>query len=267
LQDAIEHSSLGEDEAMLPDLHAAFPRAMQERFAEAIDAHRLRGEIVATKLANRIVNRIGILHPFELAEEEGATFADIAAMFVVAERQFDLAWYPGIGSDEANRYNRIAKPTLYDAAVVLLGPARSTFVAGYKFDIRPATDDRPFFFRFFTWSLLPQLTTMQGQAGFVFVDAGYLVLILALFQAVVASCGTALTPQQAQQLRRFTGKMVLSFDPDAAGQGAAAKSCEMLVAEGFEVNVAVLPAGLLVSPCSTAGSPTSRSTRRSIPRR
>ena len=63
------------------------------------------------------------------------------------------------------------------------------------------------------------------------------------FQAVVASCGTALTPQQAQQLRRFTSKVVLSFDPDAAGQGAAAKSCEMLVAEGFAVNVAVLPAG------------------------
>ena len=62
-------------------------------------------------------------------------------------------------------------------------------------------------------------------------------------QAIVASCGTALTAQQAQQLRRFTGRVVLSFDPDAAGQGAAAKSCEMLVAEGFEVNVAILPAG------------------------
>ena len=62
-------------------------------------------------------------------------------------------------------------------------------------------------------------------------------------QGVVASCGTALTPQQAQQLRRFVSKVVLSYDPDAAGQGAAAKSCEMLVAEGFDVNVAVLPAG------------------------
>ena len=37
--------------------------------------------------------------------------------------------------------------------------------------------------------------------------------------------------------------MILSFDPDAAGQGAAARSCELLVAEGFEVNVAVLPTG------------------------
>ena len=55
---------------------------------------------------------------------------------------------------------------------------------------------------------------------------------------MVASCGTALTAQQAQLLRRFTTKVVLSYDPDAAGQGAAARSCELLVAEGFDVNVA-----------------------------
>ena len=60
---------------------------------------------------------------------------------------------------------------------------------------------------------------------------------------VVASCGTALTSQQAQLLRRFTTKVVLSYDPDAAGQGAAARSCELLVAEGFDVNVVVLDKG------------------------
>jgi glutamate dehydrogenase len=48
---------------------------MQKKFATAIDEHRLRNEIVATKLANRIVNRLGVLHPFELAEEEGAAMA------------------------------------------------------------------------------------------------------------------------------------------------------------------------------------------------
>ena len=90
LQEAIEHAPLALDPALAPDLHAAFPPAMRERFGKAIDQHRLRGEIVATKLANRIVNRMGVLHPFELAEEEGAALADIAAMFVVAERLFDL---------------------------------------------------------------------------------------------------------------------------------------------------------------------------------
>ena len=90
LQDAIEHGTLGADDALKPDLHAAFPTAMQARYAVAINDHRLRAEIVATKLANRIVNRMGILYPFELAEEEGAAMVDIAAMFVVAERLLDL---------------------------------------------------------------------------------------------------------------------------------------------------------------------------------
>jgi DNA primase len=60
---------------------------------------------------------------------------------------------------------------------------------------------------------------------------------------VVASCGTALTTQQARLLRRFTNRIVLSYDPDAAGQGAAGRSCELLVAEGFDVNVVVLDRG------------------------
>ncbi|MCP3730545.1 NAD-glutamate dehydrogenase [Sphingomonas sp. MG17] len=90
LQDAIEDGDLGTDPELLPDLLAAFPSAMQTKFRKAIEDHRLRGEIVATKLANRIVNRLGVLHPFELAEEEGAALRDIAAMFVVAERLFGL---------------------------------------------------------------------------------------------------------------------------------------------------------------------------------
>jgi glutamate dehydrogenase len=90
LQDAVEARRLGLDPELTPDLRAAFPQAMQARFGEAIEQHRLRSEIVATKLANRIVNRLGVLHPFELAEEEGASMGDIAAMFVAAERLFGL---------------------------------------------------------------------------------------------------------------------------------------------------------------------------------
>jgi DNA primase len=82
--------------------------------------------------------------------------------------------------------------------------------------------------------------------GFAVLVEGYFDFAQ-LFQSqaapAVASCGTALTPQQAQLLRRFTSKVILSFDPDTAGLGAAARSCEMLVAEGFSVNVVVLDKG------------------------
>ena len=61
---------------------------------------------------------------------------------------------------------------------------------------------------------------------------------------VVATCGTALTNLQAQLLGRFASKAILCYDPDSAGQGAAERSCELLVSEGFDVNVAVLPGGL-----------------------
>ena len=60
---------------------------------------------------------------------------------------------------------------------------------------------------------------------------------------VIATCGTALTPQQAQMLRRFAAKAVLCYDADRAGQAAAERSSELLVAEGFDVNVVQLPGG------------------------
>jgi DNA primase len=83
----------------------------------------------------------------------------------------------------------------------------------------------------------------QGRATLV---EGYFDFAMALqggVTAVVATCGTALTQPQTQLLHRFAKRVVLSFDPDAAGQGAAVKSCDLLVREGFEVNVALLPAG------------------------
>src|SRR4030095_1911605 len=85
-----------------------------------------------------------------------------------------------------------------------------------------------------------------SRLGYAVMVEGYFdfaQLVQAGITPVVASSGTALTPSQAQLLRRFTSKVILSFDPDAAGQGAAARSCELLVAEGFEVNVAVLSPG------------------------
>ncbi|WP_260924405.1 NAD-glutamate dehydrogenase [Novosphingobium sp. 9] len=91
LQDAIEHSALATDPALSDLLFGAFPQPMQDKFARFIKGHRLAGEIVATKLANRIVNRLGIVHPFELAEEEGASLAQVAAAFAVADRLYGLS--------------------------------------------------------------------------------------------------------------------------------------------------------------------------------
>ncbi len=60
----------------------------------------------------------------------------------------------------------------------------------------------------------------------------------------VASCGTALTAEQVRMLRRHSEKMVVNFDPDAAGGDAAERSVQMLLQEGMRVRVLELEEGL-----------------------
>jgi glutamate dehydrogenase len=90
LQAAIESSSFTDDPTLTPELCNAFPAAMREGHGGAILAHRLRREIIATKVANRFVNRMGIIAPFALTEEEGAAFGQAAAAFLAAERLFRM---------------------------------------------------------------------------------------------------------------------------------------------------------------------------------
>lgn len=123
------------------------------------------------------------------------TGAEIAATRAFAEaRSFDVAWYPGMPEAEANRFNRLDEPYLYRAATALLGPDRERFFEAYKFHIVPASDDRPYFFRFFKWELLPELWALRAQGGLTQADAGYLVLLASLVLSAVTSLVLILLP-------------------------------------------------------------------------
>ena len=90
LQDAAEDLQLADDKLLEPQLFDAFPKPMRKPHAAAIRAHRLRHEIVATKVANRLVNRLGPGIAFDLTEEEGASLQQVISAFLVAERLLDL---------------------------------------------------------------------------------------------------------------------------------------------------------------------------------
>jgi DNA primase len=64
------------------------------------------------------------------------------------------------------------------------------------------------------------------------------------FRGVVASCGTSLTTQQVQALKRHTQKIVVNFDPDAPGANAAERSINLLLEEGMQVRIMELDGGL-----------------------
>ena len=90
LQDAAEDLKLSQDRVVEPQLFEAFPKPMRKTHASAIRAHRLRDEIIATKVANRLVNRLGPGIAFDLTEEEGASLPQVISAFLVAERLLDL---------------------------------------------------------------------------------------------------------------------------------------------------------------------------------
>jgi DNA primase len=58
---------------------------------------------------------------------------------------------------------------------------------------------------------------------------------------VVASCGTSLADSQIKLLGRFTRRVIVNYDPDAAGQSATERSLSLLLEQDFEVRVLALP--------------------------
>jgi DNA primase len=62
------------------------------------------------------------------------------------------------------------------------------------------------------------------------------------FSNVVASCGTSLAESQIKLLGRFTKRVVVNYDPDAAGQAATERSLVSLLEQEYEVRVLALPA-------------------------
>ena len=84
------------------------------------------------------------------------------------------------------------------------------------------------------------------RAGFVVLVEGFLDLIVPYqlgVRNVVASLGTALTPDQARLVSRFARKVVVNYDGDNAGVQAAKKAIAILLAEDLEVKILVLPDG------------------------
>lgn len=61
---------------------------------------------------------------------------------------------------------------------------------------------------------------------------------------VVATCGTALTPEQAALIRRYVPKVIVVYDGDSAGIRAAMKACGLLAAAGLTVRAMALPGGM-----------------------
>jgi glutamate dehydrogenase len=90
---ALLESDLPEDPYLIGDLERYFPSQLAERFPEQIRGHRLRRELIATIVANQLVDRAGMTFAFRLAEETGATAPELARAYAVARDVFEMREY------------------------------------------------------------------------------------------------------------------------------------------------------------------------------
>ncbi len=111
-----------------------------------------------------------------------------------AARGFDRSFHPGIDETEVNQYTILDQATYYHAAREILFGDRKRFYAEYPFHVVPATDDSPYFFRFFEWRSLPALIDAMGRDVVSFVEWGYLIVVLTVAQASIAVALLVLLP-------------------------------------------------------------------------
>jgi glutamate dehydrogenase len=83
-------SAVPDDPYLGRELGRYFPRVLSERFAEDLAQHRLRREIIATQLANSMINRGGPSLVVRIADQTGASAAGIATAFAAVRDSYDM---------------------------------------------------------------------------------------------------------------------------------------------------------------------------------
>ena len=168
------------------------PRDALKLFATALEALRRLGienperHLVLLRGLNTttLLVKNGVVADTEIAKARA--FSD--------KRSFDLCYYPGISAGDANHFNVLDEPYFFAGATALIGTGRDAFMARYKFDIAPSTDEQPYFFDFFKWRTLPELVVIRRAGGAGLLELGNLILVATLVQATLLSAVLIMAP-------------------------------------------------------------------------
>jgi spermidine synthase len=102
---------------------------------------------------------------------------------------FDPALLPQLDPAERTHFNQLSDESIFEYLDEVMSSHRAALYADYDFNIRPATDDRPYFSQFLRWESLPYLEKLFGQQALPFLEVGYLIVGVTFVQIfVVAVC-------------------------------------------------------------------------------
>jgi hypothetical protein len=109
---------------------------------------------------------------------------------------YDPIWLPDLEPEELNQRNRLPEPTYHELYAKLLESPQST-IESYEFNLRPPTDDRPYFYHFFRWAQTPEVLSSLGQTWQPFGGSGYLVLVALLAMVLLIAAALLILPSFA----------------------------------------------------------------------
>ncbi len=130
-----------------------------------------------------------------LVKKSVLTTEDIRRIKAFAhEKRFDLVYYPGIRPEESNVHIKMPNNEYAGAFQRLMNKeTRDRFMEDYLFDIRPVTDERPFFHYYLKVENLQAIYTVMGKKWQYFIEEGYLLPVL-FVQVLVMSIVLILLP-------------------------------------------------------------------------
>ena len=90
LKEQLNEPDISQNEYLAKSIESAFPEALVKRYPKALYDHQLRSEIVATQLANEMVNRMGITYVNRMRDSTGADISTIVKAYAAARDVFRM---------------------------------------------------------------------------------------------------------------------------------------------------------------------------------
>lgn len=148
-----------------------------------------------------------------LVRPQGFTAGDLARLSAFAgSRLLDLDWLAGPPPADAPTFNRVERPLAREASrAVAQGPdSVAALVQRYALDVRPPTDDRPYFGHFIRLGTLRRLVAMGAQSWLPFAEWGYVAVLATLVQGALVAAILMIVPAAILARRAPPGGTPLS---------------------------------------------------------
>jgi hypothetical protein len=170
-------------------------------------------------------------------------------------------WYDGLPAEEVNRPDALDGPPgtqvdwLHHAARQILSPRRGEFYAGWLLDVRPARDDRPFFWDFYKPQAVAALWQAYGELWVTRAELGRLFLYASLVIAALAAVVLILLPLGVVELRRYLADRVAQSSSFALLRVAQSSSFALLYFAGIGLGFMGIEMALISRATCWLGDP------------